>query len=909
MPDRKLLEEWFKRIDDDIRFLVDCFAEVLEELDQASYTGALPWRSSDPALDLSHELARSEIDRELQVLSIAYHLLNIVEESAAAQARRQREKMFGNLHEPGLWGSTLQRIKNDGHQPKTIADTLSDVCVEIVLTAHPTEAKRPAVLRQHRALFDAFANLKNSELTDGERGAIRERIKVILERLWRTGEMYLEKPNIFSELEHIVDYFLAIFPAALPEMRRRFEHAWTEAGIDSDLSADSVPGPKLRFGSWVGGDRDGHPLVTPDVTAETLLQMRNGAIQIVHDGLHVLLDNLTLSDLFQEPPATLIDALAKDIESPNGNAYTHEPWRRWVGHMIARITKTQTGEPGGYASPEELDSDLDLLRTSLDAVGAGRLVKSEITPLALRLDTFGFHLAALDIRQNSEHHAAAASDMLRAAGLADWDYASWDSAKRFAFLERELTTLRPLVPRDSALGDEARNVLGYFQVVADHIAKYGAAGIGTFIVSMTKSASDLLVVYLFAREVGLLYTEDEEVRCKIEIAPLFETFDDLENAAGIMRSYFAFPVTQNCFNAHQAKTPSQQIMIGYSDSNKDVGIFASHWVLHRAQQSLTDVCREHDLEATFFHGRGGTFSRGAGPVHRFLESLPDGSVSTSVRMTEQGETIAQKYGNLPTAVFNFELLLAGVADVVMRRRTVSEHDEALSRICDRLAEWSSDAYRSLLASDDFLEFWASATPIDALELSFIGSRPARRTGKRTIDDLRAIPWVFSWAQGRFYITGWFGVGTALDRLRREAPEDYAFLRTHRDAFPFVNYVFLNAETSNASASVAIMEQYSGLVPDEAIRERQLSIIANEHRLTEAMLNDFFDAPRAERRPRLVKTLDMRAEGLERLHARQIELLREWRNLSANGRNEEADELFPLLLLSINAIAGAERTTG
>jgi phosphoenolpyruvate carboxylase len=909
MPDRKLLEEWFNRIDADIRFLVDCFAEVLEELDQASYAGSLPWRSSGETPDPTSETVQNDLNRELQVLSIGYHLLNIVEESAASQARRQREKMFGILHEPGLWGSALQRLKNEGHQPEDIAKALADVNVEIVLTAHPTEAKRPAVLRQHRALFDAFTNLKNSELTAGERDAIREQIKVILERLWRTGEMYLEKPDVFSELEHIVDYFLAIFPAALPEMRRRFEHAWTEAGIDAGVSPDKVPGPQLRFGSWVGGDRDGHPLVTPEVTAETLLQMRRGAIQIVHDGLHVLLDNLTLSDLFQDPPAPLIDALAKGVESPNGHLYPHEPWRRWVGHMIARLTKAQEGEPGGYASPEELNSDLEILRTSLEAVGADRLVKSEITPLSLRLDTFGFHLAALDIRQNSELHATAASDMLRAAGLADWDFASWDAAKRFAFLERELTTLRPLVPRDSTLGDEARNVLGYFQVVADHITKYGSAGIGTFIVSMTKSASDLLVVYLFAREVGLLYTEGDEVRCKIEIAPLFETYEDLENAAGIMSSYFSFPVTQNSFKAHQGKTPSQQIMIGYSDSNKDVGIFASHWVLHCAQQSMTKACHEFGVEVTFFHGRGGTFSRGAGPVHRFLGSLPDGSVSSAVRMTEQGETIAQKYGNLPTAVFNFELLLAGVADVVMRRRKVSEHDAALSRICDRLAEWSSEAYQNLLASEDFIEFWESATPIDALELSFIGSRPTRRTGKRTIDDLRAIPWVFSWAQSRFYITGWFGVGTALDRLQREAPEDYVFLKTHRAANPFVDYVFLNSETSNASASVAIMTQYSSLVSDETIRERHLNTIANEHRLSEAMLNDFFDSPRTERRPRLVKTLDMRAEGLERLHARQIELLRKWRKLSANGHDKEASDMFPLLLLSINAIAGAERTTG
>lgn len=905
--DRKLLHEWFDKIDYDIAFLVECFVEVLEELGRHAVADALPWRKSRaenaPETDVEH----GDVERELQVLSIGYHLLNIVEENAALQARRQRENAFGLSHEPGLWGSDLKRLIDKGHSVDEIATALERIEVEIVLTAHPTEAKRPPVLRQHRALFEEFSRLEYAPWTRSERDLIRERIKVILERLWRTGEMYLEKPDVLSELEHILDYFLVIFPPAIPQLRQRLASAWKEAGLPAESLPDTYPGPRLRFGNWVGGDRDGHPLVAPKTTSDTLDRMRQYALRVIRSRLETLLDNLTLSDLFQSPPDTLKNAIAAAGEK-NDLPYPHEPWRQYVYLMLQKLAQTANAGPDGYARAAEASADLELLAESLEAVGAHRLATAEINPLIMHLKCFGFQFAALDIRQNSEYHAKAVSQMLQAAGFDDWDFAAWDGRKRLAFLERELTSLRPLVPRNSKLGEEAANVLGYFKVVAEHIAAYGHEGIGTFIISMTRSSSDLLVIYLFARETGLLRMNNGDIKCDIAIAPLFETLADLENAAGIMRDFFTFPIARSSLQSEDGQLPAQEVMIGYSDSNKDAGIFASQWALNRAQRALVDVGSEFNVRVTFFHGRGGTFSRGAGPIHRFLESLPRGSVRGAIRMTEQGEVIAQKFGNLPTAVYNLELLLSGAVVAAVEHRNTDQEDERIVEICERLAEWSTEAYRGLLADPDFLEFWSYATPIDALELSFIGSRPARRTGQRTIEDLRAIPWVFSWTQSRFYLTGWFGVGTALSRLKEKDPEGYAYLKVHR-ASTFVEYVLNNAETSLASADTTIMAQYSQLVPNESVRKRQLDRIVAEHRLCSAMLDDFFDAPRIQRRPRLVKTLDMREEGLRRLHARQIQLLSEWRKRLSEGKNTDADALFPLVLMSINAIAGAERTTG
>lgn len=914
MSDATIFQKWFDKIDHDIQYLTDCFAEVLDELGDSEVADALPWRTVSEDDDSAAQVVPTKIERELQVLSIGYHLLNIVEENAALQARRERENAPGSRHEPGLWEHSLRQSLDANSSQEDIARALETFEVEIVLTAHPTEAKRRPVLRQHRALFKEFSKLEFPHWTKSERTSIRERIKVILERLWRTGEMYLEKPDVLSELDHIQDYFLEIFPSAIPLLKQRLDGAWKEAGLPAGALSKVFPGPNLRFGNWVGGDRDGHPLVTPEITRITLARSRRNALRVVRTRLETLRDNLTLSDLFQTPPEELTEANTRygaiqSATDEDGLPYTHEPWRQYVYFLLQKLNNASDSGFEGYSRPEQLVMDLKLLRDSLESVGAHRLAESEIDPLIMHLNIFGFHLAAVDIRQNSEYHAKAASQMLAAAGFEDWDFASWDPGKQLVFMEKELTSLRPLVPRNRNIGEEATNVLGYFQIVADHIATYGPDGIGKFIVSMTRNSSDLRVMYLFAREVGLLHLDEGNIRSAISIVPLFETLSDLDHAAGVMREFFEFPITKNTLQSESPSSRKQEVMVGYSDSNKDAGIFSSHWGLNRAQKELQEVGNQYGVDIAFFHGRGGTFSRGAGPIHRFLESLPGGSLRGGIRMTEQGEVIAQKFGNLPTAAYNLELLLAGATVSALEHQKASGDDERYAEICERLSVFSSDAYRDLLSSQDFLDFWTHATPIDALELSFIGSRPTRRTGKRTIEDLRAIPWVFSWTQARFYLTGWYGIGSALHKLKQEDPDGYQYLKDQRSSSSFVHYVLLNAETSLASGDPESMEKYSKLVPDEKIRTQQLARIMNEHQLTESMMDDFFEASRAKRRPRLVKTLDMRAEGLRRLHSRQIKLLRKWRASTAEGNEQQADDLFPLVLLSINAIAGAERTTG
>jgi phosphoenolpyruvate carboxylase len=427
----------------------------------------------------------------------------------------------------------------------------------------------------------------------------------------------------------------------------------------------------------------------------------------------------------------------------------------------------------------------------------------------------------------------------------------------------------------------------------------------------------LLVVYLLAREAGLARSTPEGLVCLLPVTPLFETAEDLEGAPAIMRAFLNHPVTRRSLEFENAGVtpkpmPVQQVMIGYSDSNKESGILASQWALHRAQAALAALAAESGVRIRFFHGRGGTISRGAGPTHRFLDALPPGTVNGDLRLTEQGETIAQKYANSVTANFNLELLLAGAAATTLRPATgaAAPVSPEVAALVDVVVHASREAYEGLLGSENFMEFYSQATPIDALELSSIGSRPSRRTGQRTLADLRAIPWVFSWNQSRFYLPGWFGVGSALAHLRTVDAAGFETLKgCLNGGWPFLRYVLMNVETNLASTDVDIMSRYAALVANPEVQAHFLGRIMEEFNRTREMLAAIFDRPTMNRRPRAAKTLALRADALRVLHHQQIDLLSRWRAFRNAGDEAGAKRMLPEVLLSVNAIASGLRTTG
>ena len=905
----------------DLRFLLDCFREVLQELGEDDVARALP----GPGAPGPHSPQRPE--RIAQAYSLVFQLLNMAEENAAAQLRRAREAAHGLADPVGLWGYTLDVLKRHGLGEREIAAALPGVRVEPVLTAHPTEAKRATVLEHHRTLYLLLLQRENGMWTPQEQEAIREQIKLEIERLWRTGEIFLEKPEVADELRGVIHYLRDVFPEVLPRVDARLAQAWVAAGFDLERLRDPSRFPRLSFGNWVGGDRDGHPLVTAEVTRDTLRELRLNALLLLHQRLRGLAARLSLSGHLQPVPDALRERLlqlASELGEAGRQALARnpeEPWRQMVNLLLARLpidvgqaqAPRLCDQPGRYRRAEELHADLRLLHDSLVQIGAHRHAEGDVRPLLRVVEVFGFHLARLDVRQNSRFHDLAVAQLLAAASPEAAGFPDWDEPRRVEFLLRELASPRPFTVPGVRVGPEADAVLGAYRVLGEHLRDYGAQGVGSLIVSMTRNVSDLLVVYLLAREVGLAFNTPEGLVCRLPVVPLFETIDDLRRSARILEGFLAHPLTRRSLEHQRAEAgeprPVQQVMIGYSDSNKDGGIIASQWALQRAQEALAEVADAAGVRLRFFHGRGGTISRGAGPTHRFLSALPARALGGDLRMTEQGETIAQKYANRGSAAFNLELLLAGVAEATLLGPRRAAAPPGLPAIVDTLAERSREAYEALLHDPGFLTFFAQATPIDVIEASRIGSRPARRSGQRTLADLRAIPWVFSWSQARFFLSGWYGAGTAFEALQQERPADFERLREQALQWYPLKYVVTNVSTSVLSADPEIMRAYAGLVEDAEGRERLLSRILAEHARTWRMLEILFDGPLTERRTRTYRMLSLRQDGLRVLHHQQIELMREWRERRMEGSPADAEARLLQLLLLVNAIASGLRTTG
>jgi phosphoenolpyruvate carboxylase len=571
--------------------------------------------------------------------------------------------------------------------------------------------------------------------------------------------------------------------------------------------------------------------------------------------------------------------------------------------MLVRLDNTitdnfESGEVSYYQRPSDLLAALSKLRDVLIHLNAARIAKQWLFPIERMVGCFGFHLARLDIRQNSNYHEKAISQILKASGFDDADYATWNETKRVSFLNRELQSDRPFLIAGRSAGPEADNVLGYFREVKKYVDHYGAEGIGSIIVSMTRRLSDLLVVFLFLREVGL---KDAH----LPVVPLLETIDDLIAGPDILEAFLQHPVMEEQRKSHDPFI--QEVMLGYSDSNKDGGIMTSRWNIYKAEERLTQTGDRLGVKLCFFHGRGGTISRGGGKIHRFLESMPAGSVSGHIKMTVQGETIADQFANRLNACYNLEMFISGTARQAMISKEVDQ-DRQLYDIMDRLVEMARKRYRKMLDHPKFIAFYNQATPIDVLEQSKIGSRPARRTGKRSLKDLRSIPWVFSWNQSRFNLTGWFGTGTALGQFAEKYPEDFEYLKTAARDWPFLKYSLIQIETNLLLADKDIMKAFADLVTDPATKKELMELILTDYETCLHQIEQLMGGSVEERRTSRLENNKLRKEALSILHQIQIQSLRRWREVKERNP-EKSEQLLLRLLLLVNVLAGGLKSTG
>ena len=894
-----------EKISADRRFIIDCYTEMLTRINENGVVDLIKNTLHGGSKIEENELSSEKI---IQALSIYFQLITMVEENAATQYRRRLEDLDKITTIRGSWAEAFYIWKNAGISEDEMLNAISKTQVMPVITAHPTEAKRITVIEIHRELYLLLVQKENTAVSKLEQNVITEQIIHVVERWWRTGEIYLEKPDIKDERANVLHYLSKVFPVVLKNTDQQLKSSWIAMGLNPNKIKNPDVFPKINFGSWVGGDRDGHPFVTPAVTKETLLLHRKAALALIREELFYLLKKLSISAIANPVPFLLTEAIDNKVKylGETGQKVIernpYEPWRQFINLMIcqldATISENFADSKTFYKSSKTLEEDLKLLREVLTNNGLISLAEDILFSVERTVKCFGFHLAKLDIRQNSAFHDKAITQILIAIGEKDYDFENWNEDKRVHFLNKLLENNTPITDVTLCYGAEADNVLDCYRVVRQHINQYGADGIGSFIISMTRSLSDLLVVYLLMRETQLLNTH-------IKVVPLLETIDDLHNGPHILDTFLQHPITLSRLNKTGNK---QEVMLGYSDSNKDGGTIASKWNLHKAEIALCAVGKKHHTEIYFFHGTGGTISRGGGKYHRFLESMPESTVCGTIKITVQGESVAQLFGNPMTAKYNLNALSSGVARHVIKNKNNAEIPSYPFESMEFLAQKSLEQYKNLIETPGFINFYSKATCIDVLEKSKIGSRPARRTGTRSLKDLRAIPWVFSWNLSRITLTGWYGLGEALKSLKTEKPADYNLLKQAANSWNFFKFLMIQTETNLILSNIEMMKLYADL--DEDAKERNLFMdkLLTDHQNGFQLIEELFDEPAAIRRNGQYDNLEWRNDKLFTLHHLHIKYLKQWRSINDEDIVEK-DKLLVKLLSLINALSSGLKNTG
>ncbi len=904
-----------RRLSDDIYLLAGLLGDVITsmagedafELEEAARSLAKRLRRGDEDAGDQLELLVSESGTEdLRILIRAFtnyfQLINLAEDNERIRRVRSREHANPELPRRGSIREAIQRMADSGVDAERMQALLDHAQVRLVLTAHPTEARRRTVIAKLARIFAVIRELDERHALPHEVRRARGLLASTIAELWSSNELRGVSPTVIDEVHGVLVYLGSTLVQVIPLIYRDLEDALRDAYPDAGIT---VP-PFLTFGSWIGGDRDGNPFVTPEVTSEALRIMRDAAITMLEHRLTELSGRLSLSDQMVKPSdhlqpmitryARRFPELAARLRRQNAG----EPYRQLVILMRERLRATREQQPNGYQQARELLDDLRHVEIALREQSAGMIVGGELHDVIRLVEVFGFEFVKLDIREHARRHGQALAEVLRATRVED-DYLSLSEEDRQALLIREINDPRPLIPLDlETLPQTAREVVETFRMVR-WLRHHGYPdALQSYIISGTDAPSDMLEVLLLMKETRL--AADGGRDAQLRIAPLFEEGGTLAASRETMQTMLSFPE----YRAALAGAGGvQEIMIGYSDSNKDVGYLASTWRLQQAQRRLALFMEEQDVEYVFFHGRGGSIGRGGGPTNVAIMALPAGTINGRIKMTEQGEVITTRYSTEQIAHRELELTVGAIlAHTVMGDRIVDPgRRERYETAMERMAEVSEATYRDLVYGDpDFITFFQQGTPIDAIARLQLGSRPAKRTQSDRIEDLRAIPWVFSWTQSRIILPGWYGLGAALgDAIEREGLD---LLREMEREWPFFTALLANAEMALAKADLTVAHRYVDLVADDAIRDRIWGRIQDEFRRSvETLTSVREEASLLDRDAVLQRSIERRNPYVDPLSYIQVELLERLR------ANPNDDDVLQTLHLAVNGIAGGLKNTG
>ena len=859
----------------------------------------------------------------VRAFSNYFSLVNIAEEAFQHRQRRAQVRVGGSLW-IGSFDHTLRQLHAQGVTVEQLQTLLNHLRYIPVITAHPTESKRQTIMELMRRIFVTSERLNDRRLSRYEREDVMQALEAQVEILWKTDEVRTQRPQVVDEIKNGLLYFHECLFQAVPVMYRYMEKAINRTYGKDAQQPLRVPS-FLRFGSWVGGDRDGNPNVKPETTALALRLQSRAVLLEYLTRVTALSRVLTHSRQFCTPSAELLasfqsdEHLAPTVFGANHERFNNEPYRRKlyvIRHRLEcslrTVKKRLEGEheahpaAGAYLAESELLADLYLIRDSLISHGDHSVAAGGLQDLIRLAETFGFFLMVLDVRQESSRHTQAVTELFSTQAEAV-DYAALTEAGRIEALSRALAqpdqlTLSP------ALNPETRETLEVFNVMARMRVETSPEAFGSYVISMTRSASHVLEVMLLARQADLAGYRDHAWYCDLRVAPLFETIEDLAHIEPMMDALLGNPTYGALL---KASGNLQEVMLGYSDSCKDGGILASAWNLYEAQKKITDLADRHGVDFRLFHGRGGTIGRGGGPTHESILSQPQGTVRGQIKFTEQGEMVSYKYSNTETAVYELSVGATGLlkASRGLILPPTPDKPEFLA-IMQQLTEIGERSYRDLTErTPGFLDYFYEATPINEIGQLNIGSRPShRKKGDRSKYSVRAIAWVFGWAQSRHTLPAWYGIGTALETWHGGDPKRFAKLQAMYRAWPFFRALLSNTQMALFKADMDIARDYAALCADPGVAERIYGLIRAEYERTVREILKVVSAETLiEENPPLALSLSRRNPYLDPLNAIQLALLKRYRNeeLSEPDRHRW---LAPLLR-SINAIAAGMRNTG
>jgi phosphoenolpyruvate carboxylase len=892
--------------------------EVFDLVERARVESFRVRRSEIDRADLSRMFDGIDIHLALPIIRAFSHfaLLANVAEDIHRERRRRIHLDAGEPPQDSSLAATYTKLDLAELDSDTVADALEGALVSPVITAHPTETRRRTVfVAQHRITELMRMRLEgHTETADGRNIELELRRQVLT--LWQTALIRLSRLKITDEIAVGLRYYAAALFEVIPQVNAEVREALRARWPDADLLAE----PILRPGSWIGGDRDGNPNVTADV-----VRLASGSAAFT--ALARYLGELTYLEQELSMSARLITVtpeVAALADAGPDEAHLDEPYRRALRTIRGRLTATAAAildeQPQDeldlgltpYAAPAELRADLDTIDASLRTHGSALLADHRLAQLREGIGVFGFHLCGLDMRQNSDVHEEVIAELLAWAGVHP-DYGSLPEDERVELLVGELATRRPLVadralgvpPACGGLSELAQGELGVVAAAAHAVELYGPAAVPNYVISMCQSVSDMLEAAILLKEVGLLDASGPEPYCPVGISPLFETIDDLHNGAEILQATLDLPLYRSMVTA---RGESQEVMLGYSDSNKDGGYLTANWAVYRAELALVEVARKTGIRLRLFHGRGGTVGRGGGPSYQAILAQPPGAVNGSLRLTEQGEVIAAKYAEPSLAQRNLESLVAATLEsTLLDVEGLGDAAEPAYAVLDEIATLARSAYSELVHdTPGFVEYFKASTPVSEIGSLNIGSRPSSRKPTESIADLRAIPWVLAWSQSRVMLPGWYGTGSAFEQWIAAGPEDERVEILHElyERWPFFRSVLSNMAQVLAKSDLGLAARYAELVADESLRRRVFEKIVDEHQRTIAMhkLITGHDDLLADN-PALARSVFNRFPYLEPLNHLQVELLRRYRSGDDNEFVQRG------ILLTMNGLSSALRNSG